>query len=76
LTVIHFTTWVYVARLAGSPNLAGRQQNNLESFIHNGERGLYSVLEKSPVAADQIVYHALVPLFLDFGWANVQTGGE
>lgn len=29
-------------------------------------------LEKLLVAAD----HALVPLFLDFGWASVQTGGE
>lgn len=71
-----FHTWVYVSRLAGSPNLTGRQQNNLKSFIHSGERGPYSVLEKLPVAADWIVYHALVPLFLDFVWASVRTGGE
>lgn len=76
LAIVDFMAWVYVPRFAGSPNLAGRQQYNLESFIHSGERGPYSVLEKLPVAADWIVYHALVPLFLDFGWASVQTGGK
>lgn len=76
LAVVHFVTWDYVSWLMGSPNLAGRQPNNLKSFIHIGERELYSVLEKLPVAADWIVYHTLVPLFLDLGWASVQTGGE
>lgn len=33
-------------------------------------------LENLLVVTDWIVYHALVPLFLDFGWASIQTGGE
>lgn len=33
LAIIHFKTWVYVPRLAGSPNLAGKQQNHLESLL-------------------------------------------
>ncbi|KQL60925.1 dehydrogenase/reductase SDR family member on chromosome X [Amazona aestiva] len=39
------------SRLAG-PDLAGSQQNNMESFTHSGEMVLYSVLEKVLVAAD------------------------
>lgn len=54
LAVVHFVTWVYVPWLMRSPYLAGRQPNNLESFVHIGERELYSVLEKLPVAADWI----------------------
>lgn len=33
MAIIHFKTWVYVPRLAGSPNLAGKQQNYLESLL-------------------------------------------
>lgn len=70
--IIHFMTWVYVPRLAGSPNLAGKQQNHLESLLEKG--GLYSVLGKLLLA--EYVFHTLVPLFLDDSWASVLTRGE
>lgn len=49
LTIIHFMTWMCVPRLAGSPNLAGKQQNHLESLLEKG--GLYSALGKLLLAA-------------------------
>lgn len=74
LAIIHFMTWMCVPRLAGSPNLAGKQENHLESLLEKG--GLHSVLRKLLLAAGWIVYHTLVPLFLDVSWASVLTEGE
>lgn len=74
LAIIHFMTWMCVPRLAGSPNLAGKQENHLESLLEKG--GLYWVLGKLLLAAGWIVYHTLVPLFLDVSWASVLTEGE
>lgn len=74
LLIIHFTSWMYIPTLAGSPNLAGKQQNHLESLLEKG--GLYSVLGKLLLAAGWIVFHTLVPLFLDASWDSVLTRGE
>lgn len=65
---------MYIPTLAGSPNLAGKQQKHLESLLEKG--GLYSVLGKLLLAAGWIVFHTLVPLFLDASWDSVLTRGE
>lgn len=67
-------TWMCVPGLVGSPNLAEKQENHLESLLEKG--GLYSVLGKLTLAAGWIVYHTVVPLFLDVSWASVLTEGE
>lgn len=74
LAIVHFTTWVYVPRLAVSPNLAGKQQK--PSGVIIGEKGMYSALGKLLLAAGWIVYHPLVPLFLDASSTSVLTRGE